>query len=79
MVSRLKQRVENGFRQESDPSPPRPAVRGGPSALRSPLSPAEREMFFWCACAPRERNLFSFSAGEKVYRDRRSHQPSRAG
>src|SRR5271157_2727340 len=41
---------------ESHPSPPRPAKRGAPSALRSPLSPKERDgknLARTCLVAPR--------------------------
>ena len=55
-------------RAESDPSPP---------ALRSPLSPAEREMVLWAHGAlPSLPNLLP---GEKVDRNGRIRQPSRAG
>jgi len=39
--------------QARDPSPPRPAERGAPSALRSPLSPGERETMELRGGAPR--------------------------
>ena len=43
-----------------------------------PPSPRRRgKLFFAGACAP--RNISYLLRGEKVDRDRRSHQPSRAG
>ena len=63
--------------QEVTPHPHDQQNVGPPSALRSPLSPAERETVLRARARPA---IFpTLLRGEKVDRDRRTLQPSRAG
>jgi hypothetical protein len=49
----------------SDPSPPQRAERGAPSALRSPLSPAEREIVLRAWARSRPAMMITFSEGRR--------------